>query len=64
MFEGKINVALKLLSNDSNGVLELTEQTMNELYDKHSESSPIEEYLLLFSPIEQVLPCVFDPIDE
>ena len=64
VFEGKINAALKLLSNDSNGVLELTEQTMNELYEKHPEPSPIEEHSLLFGPIEQVLPCVFDPIDE
>ena len=64
IFEGKISAALKLLSDNATGVLELSAETMNELYEKHPGPCPIEEGSLLYGPIDQPLPSVFDSVDE
>ena len=65
MMQGKINAALKFLSSDAdNGVLELTDETMNSLAEKHPEPSSITEDALLHGPIDKTLTSHFYSIDE
>ena len=65
MFEGKVSAALKFLSIEADsGILDLSDETMRALSEKHPEPSPAREGALLFGPVDKVLPSVFDPIDE
>ena len=66
MSEGRINAALKLISEEaSNGVRDLEENVMNDLQAKHPAPSPTSEEVL----IREGLPAetaagYFDCIDE
>ena len=63
--EGKVSAALKLLDKESStGVLNLTEEVLQDLEEKHPKPAPIEENTLLNGPIEKILDCYFDGIDE
>ena len=64
MFQGKVNAALKMLSNSDVGVHTVDETILEELQKKHPNPSPITEHTLLHGPINQVLPSYFDNIDE
>ena len=65
MIQGKTNVGLKFLSNESeNGVLEMNDDILRDLKKKHPEPSPISENSLLNGPIENIAASYFDSIDE
>ena len=65
MFQGKINAALKFLSEESEkGVHELNDDVLRKLCKQHPEASPIKDNTLLFGPIEEISSSYFDSIDE
>ena len=65
MQHGKVNQALKLLSKEaSNGLLELSEETMNILLQKHPSPEPLHEEFLLYGPIKSVNSIIYDEINE
>ena len=65
MQKGNVNGALKLLTNNmSNGILTLTDETLQLLHAKHPESKEATPDVLLQGPIRQVHQVVYDDIDE
>ena len=65
MLQGKVQAALKLLTTDyDNGVLKVDNLVLNELKQKHPPPAPIQNNTLLNGPVNKVLDCFFDPIDE
>ena len=65
IMEGKVSAALKLLDKESStGVLNLTEEVLKDLKMKHPEPAPISENTLLHGPVDKILECYFDGIDE
>ena len=65
MLQGKVNAALKFLSNESGGgVHKVTDNIMNELLNKHPKPAPVEEGSLLFGPVNHVPRNYFDEVDE
>ena len=61
----KGNGALKLLMNNiNNGILPLTDETLQLLHTKHPESKEATPDVLLQGPIRQVHQVVYDDIDE
>ena len=65
MFQGKVNAALKFLSEgDDQGVLDTDEEVIKILKEKHPPPAPIQENVLLQGPINYVSSCYFDEIDE
>ena len=65
MMEGKVSAAMKLLDNtSSSGVLNLTEEVMEELRHKHPEAANAKEGTLLHGPLFPVPECFYEPIDE
>ena len=61
----EISAALKLLDRDSaTGGLILSDEVLEDLKKKHPPPEPIEENSLLEGPVEQILPCYFDTMDE
>ena len=64
-FQGKINAALKLLSDDWDyGILPADENTLIELKLKHPSPSPIHDESLFQGPIERVHANYFGSLDE
>ena len=64
MQEGNVNGALKPLRNNmNNGILPLTDETLQLLHTKHPESRESTPDVLLQGPIRQVHQVVYD-IDE
>ena len=65
MFEGKINAALKYLTeNNDHGILPSTPETSKELKKKHPESAKIYKNALVTGPKQKIPPSYFDKIDE
>ena len=65
MIKGNINGALRLLtSQQCNGILPLSDETMNELHLKHPEASPLNDDLLLKGPVNEVNAVIYESIDE
>ena len=67
MIKGNVNGALRLLSisnSNSNGILPLTEDTMEELRMKHPEANSLNDDLLLNGPMQLVNSVIFDAINE
>jgi hypothetical protein len=65
IMEGKVSAALKLLDKESStGVLDLTDEVLKDLKMKHPEPAPIQENTLLYGPVDKILECYFDGIDE
>ena len=63
--KGNVNGALKLLTkNMNNGILPLTDETLQLLHTKHPESKEATPDVLLQEPIQQVHQVVYDDIDE
>ena len=55
MFQGKINPALRLLSETgNNGILPLTINTMQDLHLKHPVARPLYDQLLLQGPVQSI----------
>ena len=65
VFDGKISAALKFISDEADsGILELNEETLGGLAEKHPEPSPVLEHSLLFGPINKASTHELDAIDE
>ena len=64
MMHGKINAAVKMLSNWNIGIHSVDDEVTKELQIKHPDPSQIKEGTLLRGPINRVLPSYFDSIDE
>ena len=65
MLQGKVNAALKFLSEENGGgVHKVTDEIMDELQKKHPKPAPISEGSLLFGPVNHVPANYFDEIDE
>ena len=61
---GKINAAVKMLSNWSTSIHSVDDKVLKELQNKHNDPSTIKEGTLLHGPINRLLPSYFDSIDE
>ena len=61
---GKINAAVKMLSNWSTCIRSVDDKGLEKLQNKHPDPSPIKEGTLLHGPINRVLPSYFNSIDE
>ena len=64
MMQGKINAAVKMLSNWNLGIHSVDDKVLKELQIKHPDPSHVKEGTLLHGPINRVLPSYFDSIDE
>ena len=65
MLQGKVNAALNLLSSEnSGGVLHLSDIVIKELKEKHPPPAPIQENTLLHGPILSTPSNYFELIDE
>ena len=63
MAEGNVNGALRLLSENKSGVLQLNEGTKALLKEKHPTAEPLHEDLLMNGEIRPVQAVIFDEID-
>ena len=64
MFLGKVNAALKLLSNESStGLVPINDQIINTLQEKHPQAQPKFDDLLLEGPVVDVHPLTLHVID-
>jgi len=64
VMNGQINSALRYLSdNNCEGVLPLTDETMKQLREKHPAAKEAKLGSLLFGPIDDVQPVIFQQID-
>ena len=65
MWQGKVSAALKLLNSDyDKGVLEVDDNVLKDLQEKHPKPAPIKEESLLQGPIVKVRAGYRDAIDE
>ena len=65
IMQGKVSSALKNLTSDPCiGVHKISDDFLNALKQKHPKPSPILENTLLNGPVNEVLLCYFDNIDE
>ena len=51
MMHGKINAAVKMLSNLSTGIHSVDHKVLKDIQNKHPDPSPIKEGTLLHDPI-------------
>ena len=64
MFEGKVNVAMKLLDQHDTGVVTLSKSTINELKRKHPNANDADPSILMDGPLPFVDPVMFQNITE
>ena len=64
VFQGKINAAMKLLTDIDAGVHKVDDTTLNKLQQKHPQPAPLASDALLNGPVNRVLPSYFDEIDD
>ena len=66
MLQGKVNSALKFLTedHDKGGILPLTETVLGDLKEKHPEAGKIHPNTFLQGPIKNTPAGYFDSIDE
>ena len=64
MFEGKVNVAMKLLDQHDTGVVTLSQSTINELKRKHPNANDADPSILMDGPLPFVDPVMFQNITE
>ena len=64
MIQGKINAAVKMLSNSNIGIHSVDDNVLEELQNKHPDPSLIKKGTLLHDPINRVLPSYFGSIDK
>ena len=62
MLQGKVQSALRLLSESSAGVLTLSPEVMSELNSKHPESAPINDEMVLQGPVLEINNVIYDGI--
>ena len=64
MSKGNVNGALKLLTNNmSNGILPLTEATL-QLLQKHPECREPPPEVMIEGPVRKIYPVVYDDVDK
>ena len=64
MIHGKVNSAMRLLEeNATGGVLDLTDETMQSLRNKHPDRQPINDVMMLHGPIFKVDKVIYDNIN-
>lgn len=63
MLQGKVNPALRLLDENTKGVLTLSDDVMKILREKHPDGCPINENMLLHGPQKLVTPVIYDEIN-
>ena len=56
VFQGKINAAMKLLTDIDVGVHKVDDTILNELQQKHPQPAPLTSDVLLNGPVNCVLP--------
>ena len=64
IFQGKINAAMKLLTDIDAGVHKVDDTILNKLQQKHPQPAPLTSDALLNGPVNRVLPSYFDEIDD
>ena len=65
VLQGKLTAALKFLDKETNaGVLNLSEDVLNELQEKHPNPIDVADCSLLNGPIRDIPPSIFNIIDE
>lgn len=63
MMEGKLNAAIRLLDENSCGILPLDEDTMQCLLRKHPSAQPKYDAMLLQGPIKDINNVIYDDIN-
>ena len=65
VFQGKLTAAIKLLDKEnSSGLLNLSDEVLAQLKEKHPVPAEIEEECLLHGPADLIRPGIFDLINE
>ena len=65
VFQGKLTAAIKLLDKEnSSGLLNLSDEVLAQLKEKHPVPAEIEEECLLHGPVDLVPPGIFDLVNE
>ena len=65
VFQGKLTAAIKLLDKENLlGLLNLSDEVLAQLKEKHPVPAEIEEECLLHGPVDLVPPGIFDVINE
>ena len=65
MLRGNVNAALRLLSSSGkSGLLNINEETIEQLHEKHPEGEEINDVMLLQGPEKYVHPVIFDEMNE
>ena len=65
VMQGRVSSTMKILTSDPFvGVHKINDDVINALKQKHPKLSPIRENTLLNGPVNEVLPCYLDKIDE
>ena len=64
VFQGKINAAMKLLTDIDAGVHKVDDTILNKLQQKDPEPAPLTSDTLLTGPVNRVLSSYFNEIDE
>ena len=65
VFQGKISAAIKMLNKEnSTGLLNLSDEVLTQLKEKHPAPAEIEEECLVHDPEDLVPPGIFDLINE
>ena len=64
VFQGKINAAMKLLTDIDAGVHKVDDTILNKLRQKHPQPAPLTSDTLLNGPANRVLSSYFNEIDE
>ena len=61
MKTGNVNAALRLLTESpSTGILQINDDTIKQLHEKHPECQPLNYEMILKGPINQIHPIIFD----
>ena len=65
MLRGNVNAALRLLSTKGKaGLLNIDEESVRLLHEKHPEAQPLNEEMLLEGPMKHIHPVIFDDMNE
>ena len=65
MMQGRVSSALNILTSDPCvSVHKINDDIINALKQKHPKPSPVLENTLLNGPVNDILPCCFDNINE
>ena len=63
MLQGKVGAALRWISDNNRGSVNITTEVFDQLKSKHPQSREIQDNSLLFGPIYKVEPVIYNNID-